>query len=60
MAALIYRCPVTGMKVQAWLADDTSASSEEGVYVGMACPVCTWVHLVSPSTGRVLGEDEGD
>jgi hypothetical protein len=58
MVAVIYRCPKTGMKVQAWLADDTSESSDDKVYVSTPCPVCTRVHLVSPSTGRVLGQDE--
>jgi hypothetical protein len=27
MSALIYRCPVTGAKVQAWFADDPSANN---------------------------------
>jgi hypothetical protein len=56
MAALIYRCPVTGLNVQAWLADD--ASEEGEVYETVTCLACTQVHLVNRSTGRVLGGDD--
>jgi hypothetical protein len=34
------------------------ARADEGeVYEAMTCPACTWVHLVNPATGKVLGAD---
>ena len=53
MAAVLYRCPDTGLNVQGWFADDGAASEGE-VYEAMTCPACTRVHLVNPATGRVL------
>jgi hypothetical protein len=57
MAALIYRCPATGVKVQAWFADDVSANNGE-TYESLTCLACSQVHLVNRSTGRTLGEDD--
>jgi hypothetical protein len=56
MATLIYRCPTTGMNVQAWFADEVEASAEEGAFVGTPCLACARIHMVSPVTGKVLGE----
>jgi hypothetical protein len=53
MAALIYRCPATGLNVQAWFADELTHREGE-YYETMTCPACRLVHLVSPRTGRVL------
>jgi hypothetical protein len=57
MAALIYRCPATGTKVQAWFADDVSANEGE-TYEPVTCLACSQVHLVNRLTGRTLGEDD--
>ena len=56
MPALIFRCPATGMNVQAWFADDVSANNGE-TYELMACPACTQAHFVNRATGKVLGDD---
>jgi len=57
MAAVIFRCPATGMKVQTWFADDPSADDGE-IYESLQCPACSRVHLVNRSTGRTLGDDD--
>jgi hypothetical protein len=38
-------------------ADKVPAENTE-TYESVTCPVCTRVHLVNPSTGRTLGEDD--
>jgi hypothetical protein len=55
MAALIYRCPTTRMKVQAWLAHEASDYGE--TYQSLICAACSQIHLVNRSTGRILGDD---
>ncbi len=56
MATLIFRCPATGMNVQAWFAEDLSANEGE-TYEPITCTACTRVHLVNRATGRALGGD---
>jgi hypothetical protein len=55
MATLIFRCPTTGMNVQAWFADDVSAGNSE-TYESVTCPACKRIHLVNRSTGKTLGD----
>ena len=55
MAAFIYRCPVTGYNVQAFVADDPIEGAEEA-FRSVTCAVCGRGHLVSPKTGRVVGD----
>jgi hypothetical protein len=43
--------------VQGWVADDASEDTRE-TYETVSCPACRQVHLVNPTTGRVLGTDE--
>jgi hypothetical protein len=57
MAAVLYRCPATGVKVQAWFADDASANDGE-TYEPVTCLACSQVHLVNRLTGRTLGEED--
>jgi hypothetical protein len=59
MAALIYRCPTTGLNVQAWFADDGSSANGGETYESVTCTACTRVHLINPKTGKTLGTDEG-
>jgi hypothetical protein len=57
MAAFVYRCPATGLKVQGFLQGGLapgSASTEE-VYETVDCTACRGVHLVNPMTGQVAG-----
>jgi hypothetical protein len=54
MISVVYRCPVTGRKVQGWVPEDVSASPDGKTYVSIACIACGKPHLVNPSTGSVL------
>jgi hypothetical protein len=56
MAPFLFRCPNTGLHVQGWLADDGSEGAE--TYETVSCLACRQVHLVNPSTGRVMGSDD--
>jgi hypothetical protein len=55
MVALIYRCPITRLNVQAWIADDPSA--DDDIYEALTCAACSRMHLVNRSTGRTLRDD---
>jgi hypothetical protein len=55
MIALIYRCPAKAMNVQRWFANEAPAAGEADQYEAVTCPACGRVHLVSPTTGKVLG-----
>lgn len=57
MAVFLYRCPVTGMNVQGWIADDPEHPDDDS-YEAVVCTACTRTHLVNRKTGRVLGKDE--
>jgi len=53
MAAFLFTCPVTQMKVQHWLDDDEDASEDD--YEGITCEACAGVHFVNrhgKSVGR--------
>jgi hypothetical protein len=45
----------TGYRVQGFVAEEVS---DDQTYVSVTCIVCRQTHLVNPSTGKVLGEDE--
>lgn len=49
MRNFLYRCPVTGLSVQ---ATGTSGDKEESVYVPISCLACGSVHLINPATGQ--------
>jgi hypothetical protein len=53
MAAFVYRCPITGQRVQGWIAD----AGEDGAHHAVTCLACQRVHLVDPKTGMVLGDE---
>jgi hypothetical protein len=52
---LIYRCPNTGLRIQALAAEEITEG--EDTYEAVTCIMCRQVHLVNPHTGKVLGED---
>jgi hypothetical protein len=56
VAAILYRCPNTGFRVQGWF-EDRSENGDE-TYETVACTACGQLHLVSPVTGKTLGTDE--
>ena len=57
MATFVYRCPKMGLHVQGWIAEDPSADGGNA-YEAVTCTACRQVHLVNPSTGRVLAADD--
>ena len=57
MAPFLFRCPNTGRHVQGWTADDVSEEAGE-TYETVSCYACRQLHLVNPTTGRVLGSDD--
>jgi hypothetical protein len=56
MAAVLYRCPKTGMAVQAWFSE---AAQDDESFETVTCTACAGIHYVNPMTGKVLGGDEG-
>jgi hypothetical protein len=56
MIPFIYRCPVTGLKVQGLFADEVPPE-KANTYEPVTCLACTRVHLVNRSTGKTLDED---
>jgi hypothetical protein len=57
MAPFLYRCPNTGYRVQGFVAEEDRSDDPED-YQTVTCLACKQVHLVNPTTGQVLGEDE--
>jgi hypothetical protein len=56
MATFLYRCPDTGFRVQGYTPEQTS--DDDDAYEAVTCIACTRVHLVNPTTGKVMGEEE--
>jgi hypothetical protein len=54
MPPFLYRCPATGFRVQGFIAEELPADTYEAV----ACTACQRVHIVNPTTGKVLGVDD--
>jgi hypothetical protein len=57
MAPFVYRCPNTGLRVQDFAADDPA---QDDVFFPTTCTACSRVHLVQPTTGKVLGADDDE
>jgi hypothetical protein len=55
---IVYRCPATGMKVQATFASKDSEEAEDRsqIYQTVSCPACAGAHIVNVKTGKVLSE----
>jgi hypothetical protein len=58
MAAFIYRCPNTRVRIQALAAK--AIKDDADTYQLVACVMCRQVHLVNPLTGKLLGEQQKD
>jgi len=54
MPTFIYRCPQTSLKVQGFVAEEIG----ENELVSLTCLACTGVHLVNPTSARVVGADD--
>jgi hypothetical protein len=57
MALFLFRCPNTGQRVQGWAAEEVSPDQAD-IYETVTCIACQQVHLVNPSTGRVLARGD--
>ncbi|RED31795.1 hypothetical protein BJ123_11433 [Rhodopseudomonas thermotolerans] len=55
MAHVLYQCPRTGMKVQAWLQEDPGSSAQT-TFELVHCPACAQMHFVDRRTGGLLGD----
>ena len=53
MRNFIFRCPVSGLRVQ---GSDTGTESAPQ-YVAESCLACGGVHVVNPATGKLLSEE---
>jgi hypothetical protein len=53
MSPFLYRCPITGLNVQSFAAEEIEDDSE--TFEAVPCTACGRVHLVDPKSGRVLG-----
>jgi hypothetical protein len=53
MSELTFRCPSTSIHVS--VSFETDSKSDPNVYDYVKCPACTQMHLVSRSTGQLLG-----
>jgi hypothetical protein len=55
---LVFRCPATGMKVQATFAakDSEEAEDRSRLYETVSCPVCAGTHFINVTTGKMLAE----
>ena len=49
VAPFLYRCPNTGYRVQGFIAEDVSDEGYKAIQR---------THLVNPTTGKILGEDD--
>ena len=58
MVPFLFRCPATGMMVQALRPDEAPDDDAAGSYLSIECLACRRIHLVNPATGEVAGADE--
>ena len=54
MPPVLFRCPITGYRVQGFVAEEVSDED----YQQVSCHACRHVHYVNPKTGKVLGDDD--
>ena len=59
MRGFVYRCPATALRVQGFVAEDTSGDDGNS-FEPITCIACSHVHLVNPETGKLLGEESED
>ena len=59
MPGFVFRCPITRLNVQGWVADDPTQRDED-CFDAVTCTACARMHLVNPRTGKVLGADDDE
>ena len=58
MFSFQFRCPATGMVVTGWQRETPAAvTGPHLVFVAERCPACGGLHIVNPSTGRLLAQE---
>jgi hypothetical protein len=62
MSTFLYRCPVTGYRVQGFIPDNPSHPTETNghTFEPLTCAVCGRIHLVNPKSGKLLGDKDGE
>ena len=55
MPHVIYKCPRTAMKVQAWVAEEITPPAAT-TFELIRCQACTQVHFVNRVDGKLLGD----
>jgi hypothetical protein len=56
MSTFVYRCPITGFRVQGWVPGHPTEGKGHQ-FEGITCSICKRIHLVDPKTGNLLGEE---
>ena len=56
VAAFLFTCPRTNLKVQHWLDDDEDVPETE--YEAVQCQACAKLHLINRETGKLLGQKD--
>lgn len=56
MPTFLYRCPITGYKVQGFVADSPGESNGR-IYEPLTCAICNRIHLVNLKTAGLLAEE---
>ena len=46
MAALLFTCPVTGYRVQGWVAEPVDPAGESAPFASVKCLACQQVHII--------------
>lgn len=54
MQPFVFRCPTTGMNVQAFADQDEKPPAGEARYRMTECLACRGFHLVDPETGELM------
>ncbi len=55
MVTFVYCCPNTGFRVQGYSPEQAS-DSDPNHFEAVTCVMCRQVHLVNPTTSKVVGE----
>jgi hypothetical protein len=57
---ILFRCPRTGANVQLRLDEEAVESMKpEDTHVSVGCPACATLHFVNSTTGKLLGNGNG-
>lgn len=60
MPPFLYRCPFTSFLVQGFSAENEMSDGQTRRYEAVDCPACGSMHLVNPTTGKLMSEEAGE